>query len=181
MADSPRNQRRSSGWVLWIAVALLAVYSFCTLLISGAFPPAWYERRAQRQKVKERVQVAGGWETLRRECIALAETNEMIRWLRWSTNGVPALPPAVMALQPQEVYYVSPRGLRQDSREAQIPIVHIKLFGAHATGGHSTPYFGLEVVATPSNEDYTPKAHRAASGLGHVDYRKVSEDVYEIF
>ena len=181
MADSPPNHRRPFGWVLWIPVALFAPYLILMLLNSDSFPPRWYERRAQRQKVIERVQVAGGWEALRRECIAFAQTNEMVQWIRWHTNDAPALPPAVMALQPQQVYYLSPKLLGPQSGEPQIPLVRIKVFGMHATGGHSTPYFGVEVIATPSTADCTPKARPAASGNGHVNYRKVSDGVYEIF
>jgi hypothetical protein len=86
-----------------------------------------------------------------------------------------------MALQPQQVYYVSPKNLTRVPGEPQIPIVQIKIFGMHSTGGHSTPYLGLEVVATPSKEDYTPNASRGVRGSAHSDYRKVSEGVYEIF
>jgi hypothetical protein len=174
------NERRSAAWVFGISLALLALYFFWPRLISGAFLPAWYERRAQRQKVKERIQAAGGWEALRRDCIAFAGTNENIRWLRWVTNA-PTLPPVIMALQPQQVYYVSPKFRAKDSREPKIPIVQIMLFGTPSSGGHLTPYFGLEVVATPSKEDYTPEPHPAVPGFGHNDYRKVSEGVYEIF
>jgi hypothetical protein len=185
MTDSPLNQRHPSGWGFAICsgiiLALLALPTFWRLLISGAFPPAWYERRAQRQKVIERVQAAGGWETLRRACIGFAGTNENIRWLRWFTNGAPTLPPAIMALQPQQVYYVAPELLAVYPHEPKIPIVRIMVFGTPSSGGHSTPYFGLEVVATPLNDDYTPKAHRAVPGLRHSDYRKVSEGVYEVF
>jgi len=150
--------------------------------MSGAFPPAWYERRAQRQKIIERIQAAGGWEALRRDCIALAKTNEneIFRWARLVTNA-PTLPPAIMALQPQEVHYVSPKYSARGSGESQISIVRIKVFGVHSSGGHSTPYFGLDVVTTPSKEGYDPNAHRAVPGNGHMDHRKVSEGVYEIF
>jgi hypothetical protein len=186
MADSSHNQRHASGWVFGIFsgifLALLALYCFWTLLISGAFPPAWYERRAQRQKLIERIQAAGGWEALRRDCIALAKTNEneIFRWARWVTNA-PTLPPAIMALQPQEVYYVSSKFHTGVPDEPQIPIVRIKVFGMHSSGGHSTPYFGLDVVTTPSKVDYSPNARRAVPGNGHMDHRKLVEGVYEIF
>lgn len=181
MADSPPNQKRSLGWIFWIPIVLLAPYHFLMLLNSDSFPPRWYERRAQRQKMEARVQSAGGYEVLRRECIAFAQTNETVQWIRWHTNDSPALPPTISALQPQQVYYVSPKLFGPHSDEPQIPIIRIKIFGTHATGGHSTPYFGLEVVATPSSEDYTPRARPAASGNSHRDYRKVSDGVYELY
>src|ERR1019366_8241416 len=56
MADSPPNQKRSFGWILWIPIVLLAPYFFLMVLNSDSFPPRWYERRTQRQKVVARVQ-----------------------------------------------------------------------------------------------------------------------------
>ena len=159
---------------------LFGFYWFLTLLFSSdSFPPRWYERHAQRKKVLERVQAAGGWEALRRDCIALIATNESIRWVRGAKNDAPLLPPVIKALQPKEVDYISPPKL--DSYLPRVPIVRIKIFGAYATGGHSTPYFGLQIVASPSIEDYAPTKHPGASGNSHGDYRKVSEGVFEIF
>jgi hypothetical protein len=182
MAHSSLSLLRPFVWSLAILfLVLVAPCLFLMLLNSDSFPPRWYERRAQRQKVTERVQAAGGWAALRHECIAFVGTNEMVHWIRWHTNDAPALPPAIMALQPQQVYYVSPKLPSPQSGEPQVPIVRIKVFGMHATGGHSTPYFGLEVVATPSSVNYTPKARPAASGNGHLNYQRVSEGVYEVF
>jgi hypothetical protein len=77
MADSPPNQRRSFRWILWIPIVLLAPYFFLMLFLmllnSDSFPPRWYERRTQRQKVVERVQSAGGWAALQKDCDALVE------------------------------------------------------------------------------------------------------------
>jgi hypothetical protein len=151
------------------------------LFNAAAWPPAWRERRAQRDKVVQRVQSAGGWQALRRDCISLAATNEIVQWIRWHTNDTPALPPAIAALQPQQVDFVSPKLFGRHSDEPRIPIVRIKIFGMHSTGGHSTPYFGLEVIAEASTTNYTPKARPAASGNGHLNYRNVSEGIYEIF
>jgi hypothetical protein len=181
MANSPPNQKRSFGWIVWLPIVVLVLYLFQILLNMYSFPPRWYERRTQRQKVEARVQSAGGYERLRRECIAFAQTNEIVQWSRWYTNESPALPSAISVLQPQEVYYFSPKLLGPHSNEPRIPIVRIKIFGMHSTGGHSIPYFGLDVVATPSSGEYTPKASTAASGNGHRDYRKVSDGVYEVY
>ena len=181
MTNSPPNQNRSFDWIFWILIVLLAPYLFLMLLNSESFPPRWYELRAQRQKMEARVQSAGGYEMLRRECMAFAQTNEMVHWFRWHTNDSPVLPPAISSLQPLQVDYVSPKLLGPHSDEPSFPIVRIKIFGMHSTGGHSTPFFGLEVVATPSSENYTPKARPAASGNGHLGYQKVSDGVYEIY
>lgn len=167
-------------WV-WGGFGLVGALMVVGALNPAAWPPPSVERRAQRLEVRDRIETAGGWEALRHDCIEFAQTNEVVQWSRWFTNDAPALPPAIRALQPQQVYYVSPKLFGPHSDESKIPIVRIKVFGMHSTGGHSTPYFGLEVVATPSSEDYTPKARPAASGNGHVHYRKVSDGVYEIY
>lgn len=186
MADSLPNEK-SSFWLKWapVLVVVLVLLTPCFLSLPmwfpGTFPPAWWERKSQRKQVVERVQAAGGWEALRRDCMALAQTNEFINWIRWRKSNKVALPPTISALQPKEVYYVSPQLLGPNSAEPRIPVVRIKIFGMHSTGGHSTPYFGLEVVAMSSSEDYTPKARPAASGNGHRNYRKVSEGVYEVY
>jgi hypothetical protein len=167
--------------LVWGCFALFTAFVLFVLFNPSAWPPAWWERRAQREKVVQRVQSSGGWEALRRDCIVLAQTNEVVQWIRWHTNDAPALPPAIAALQPQQVDYVSPKLFGPHSDEPRIPIVRIKMFGMHSTGGHSTPYFGLEVVAASSGEDYNPKARPSASGNGHLNYRKVSEGIYEIY
>src|SRR5580765_2471508 len=158
------SRHRVLHWV-WGCCALFTAFVWFVLFNPSAWPPTWWERRAQRSRVVQRVQSAGGWQALRRDCISFAQTNEIVEWFRWHTNDAPALPPAIAALQPQQVSHVSPKLLgRPHSDEPQFPIVRIKIFGMHATGGHSTPYFGLEIVAAMSGDDYNPKARPAASG-----------------
>ena len=94
----------------------------------------------QRQKMEARVQSAGGYEVLRRECIALVQTNEVIHWFRGHTTVDPTSLPAIIALQPRVVYYFSPKLLGSYSDEPKIPIrVRIKLFGMHADGWTFNP------------------------------------------
>src|SRR5262249_31764122 len=138
---------------LWACFSLFAAFVFFVLFNPSAWPPKWWERRAQRAGALQRIQTVGGWQALRRDCISFAQTNESIAWIRWHTNDAPALPPAIAALDPQEVYYDSPKLFGPHSNEPRVPVIRIKIFGLHATGGHSTPYYGLEVVATLSNED----------------------------
>ena len=123
----------------------------------------------------------GGWDALRHDCVLLSRTNEFVHWYRGFTNDAPTLPPTIAALKSREVEFISPKFLSNGPEEFRIPVVRIKIFGSHATGGRSTPYFGLEVVTSPSSEGYTPKARLAASGNGHTDYRKVSEGIFEVF
>jgi hypothetical protein len=176
------QMRRHPVWHwLWAVLAVASGFFLYALIHPSVLRPNWLERRTQHDTVLQRVQSAGGWEALRRDCISLAQTNEMVRWIRWHTNGAPVMPPAILALKPQEVSYYSPKVFGPKSGELQIPVVRVKVFGMHSTGGHSTPYFGLEVIASDSTEGYAQKAHPAVPGNGFEQYRKVSEGVFEIY
>jgi|ERR1051326_1738043 hypothetical protein len=171
------SRRPALHWV-WGGVAFFGWYVWFVLLNVSAWPPAWWERRAQRATVVKRVQAAGGWETLRRDCLSFAQTNQIVQWNRWYTNDAPELPPAIAALHPQRVDYVSPKVL--GSRSA-LPIVRVKIFGMHSTGGHSIPYFGLEVISGTSSEGNPRKLLPPTPGNGHLKRRKVCDGVYEVF
>ena len=80
-----------------------------------------------------------------------------------------------------EVRFYSPKVLREFPGETQVPVVHIKIFGLHATGGHATPYFGLDVVSGTNGDAYKPAPSTAASGNCHDTYRKVTDKIYEVF
>ena len=66
--------------------------------------------------------------------------------------------------------------------EPQIPVVRIKVFGIHSTGGHSIPYFGLEVVCGTNAASYRPQpAHGGVSGNHYDSYKRVTDTIYEIY
>lgn len=167
--------------LIWGALAVTTAFILFPVLNPAAWPPRWWEREGQRKQVRGRVQVAGGWEALRRDCVLLVRTNESLYWSRWFTNDRPVLPPALAALKPQQVEYVSPRLLGEAEGQSRTHVVRIKIFGMHSTGGHSTPYFGLEVVTDASAGSYVPKRAPAVPGNGHLKHRRVFEGVYEIF
>ncbi len=125
MALSASNKKALFRVIFW---TVFLSFLFLTSPYWGPmFPPRWYELHQQRKKVAERVKAAGGWQVLRRECIAFAETNEVVYWGRWRTNDGPALPPALIALRPQQVTYDSPKLLEPpNSDESPIPLVHIQ-------------------------------------------------------
>jgi hypothetical protein len=120
-------------------ITLLTFLAYFALINASAWPPHSLELKQQRQKVLERVQSAGGWEAVRKDCTTLAETNRE-QGLQLSWPHVDQLPPALAVLKPQKVWFYPP----QDSA---VPVVHVKIFGMHATGGHSTPYYGLMCFA----------------------------------
>lgn len=81
------------------------------------------------------------------------------------------------ALQPQRVDFFPPNPLLK----SELPVVVIKMFGEHNTGGHSRPYLGPVVVVAGSNSNYTPKPGDWRVGARHFASRKVAEGVYEVF
>jgi hypothetical protein len=166
--------------LLWIPVVLLVMYVLLPTSLNS-WPPDWVDRRKQRQMMMERVQFAGGWVALQRDCDALVEQyrERAFVWYRGHTNQ---LPPAIAALKPKEVRFYSPALLRDDKDEPPVPVVRIKVFGAHSTGGHSYPYFGLEVVSGPGVENYRPRPSRGGvSGNGYRSYSTVTDRIYEIY
>ena len=54
-----------------LAVCILMPHIYSSLMIN--WPPVWMERRTQRHLMLERIQLAGGWGALKRDCDALAD------------------------------------------------------------------------------------------------------------
>jgi len=188
--------------LLWGCLAFFGALFFLGVLNPAMFPPRFVERREQRQTILERVQRAGGWEAVQLGCATLvANYPDGLTWFPPRTNAwvypnpqtephryyvtnldYGTLPPAVAALQPRELYYYPPRLLRDSSDEPKIPIVHMKIFGMHSTGGHSTPYFGLDVVCSTNAASYRPQsAHVGVSGKHYESYNRVTDAIYEVY
>jgi len=140
---------------VWGVLALTCFLLLFVFMNPAVWPPDWMERRAQRAKVEERVQSAGGWAALQKDCGALVVTNqdEEFSWQFGQTN---ALPPAITALKPWEVRFDPPNVMGNFKDNPQAAVVHIRIFGMHSTGARSTPYFGLEVVSGTNAESYRP-------------------------
>jgi len=160
-----RNLLRVLVGLLLIVVALALVLP--SLLV--AWPPQFLERRTQRGKVRARVELAGGWDAIRRACADLAEQHTNGFHSRWRDTN---LPPAILALKPLLVEYAPQYGR-----------VSMRIFGIHSTGGHSVPYFGLEVVTASMSNDYRPGVGYGGGAIGnyHSTYDQVVEGVYEIY
>src|SRR4051812_19297269 len=69
---SEEMRRHSIIHIVWGCFAFLGVILVLGILNPEAWPPAFVERRGQRQKVLERVQSAGGWASLQKDCDRLA-------------------------------------------------------------------------------------------------------------
>jgi len=158
---------------IWGCFALLGVFASLGVMSPEMWPPRSVERHRQRAEVLKRIQTAGGWAALRRDCDALAERHRDSGFV-WhgDTN---ALPPTLAALRPWSVIFYSPD-------EPKVSVVRIKVFGSHSTGGRSTAYFGLEVVCATNAESYRPEpSHGGASGNRYDSYNRVTDTIYEIF
>ncbi len=148
------------------------IFSMITALLwlSGFNPLQFlsnvWETRSLRIQMAQRALSAGGWEAVRRDCLLLMATNETFRWTRSQKNEANILPPALAVLKPQEVY-------------CDVSVVHLKIFGMHSTGGHSTPYIGVDVVVGPVGETSQPKLSAAGHTSRH--YSKLSDGVFEIY
>jgi hypothetical protein len=132
---------------------ILAFIAFAGVLIALLLPhhgPSWpVQREKQRQIVGGRIESLG-WEELHSQCQVLVDNGS--NQFFWPQNGFSALsnlPPAIARLNPREVKaYAAP---------GEPPIVRIKLFGMHSTGGTSTPYYGLWIVCGSATNGFVPK------------------------
>lgn len=154
-------------WILW----------FIFVLYPGGRPPDWWQRRAQRETVLQRVHSAGGWDVLRRDCHALAEQCKTEPSRQWHSAQRKDLPQAVASLQPWRVEYFAPK---QDPRfnDSAFPVVRIMVFGAR---GSRVPRLGLDVVCGRSGTNYLPRRVRSENPLRYWRYKKVADEVYEFY
>ena len=148
----------------------------------NAWPPRWLEKREQRHQLLERVQSAGGWEALKRDCIALAKQHQDDQFV-WYYGDLNSLPPAIAALKPKDVTYYSPKVLKDFPEERHLSIVRIMIFGQHPTMGHTVPEFGLEVMCGDSGEIYEPppRPYITAPAVVYWQSQKVADGIYEIY
>jgi hypothetical protein len=134
------------------------------------WPPISVERREQRAKVIERVQAAGGWDAVRHDSIVFAEQHTNGFYSHWGDTN---LPPAILALKPMMVQYAPQYGC-----------LRIRIFGMHSTGGHSRPYFGLEVDTSTNGIGYKHGSgydNGGVIGNFHSVAAQVADGIYEIY
>jgi hypothetical protein len=168
---------RHKRWrFLTLAIGVILVFLgllWLPVWLPTVWPPDWLSRHAQRQKVAERLQAVGGVDALKQDCLLVMQTHPEDGLYWHGAPGSPALPPALAALQPVAIYIAN---------EPNAAIVRIKLFGMHSTGGHSRPYFGFEVVSGAGADAYRPQpSDGGVSGNYYTTYRRVAENVYEIY
>lgn len=160
-----------------ILTYLLAVFLglvLAAMLVPAGSGPSWAtQRKRQREVVRERVEAVGGWGVLQRECANVFTNGQGgFRWPESGFSSASHLPPSIAALKPREVLaYADQNG---------VPIVRIKLFGIHSTGGRSIPYYGLWVVCTPVSSNYIPKFDFGGNTVtGEI--LRITNSVFEVY
>jgi hypothetical protein len=151
------------------------------------------ELSIERLHVWKRVQNGGGWTALQRDCDALAtkykDDSFGFRWYKnWPNVETNSLPPAIAALNPQMVEFLSPKmmqgfgtGDRYNFWYGTNLVVRISIFGHHTTGMHEKPWLGLDVLCGSSVTNYNPAGSRPLAPMNswNWQYRKIADGIYE--
>ncbi len=180
MPNSSKERASRTITLVWIGVALLFGFLLFPTMVQrfAAWPPAFMERRAERRLLAERVQSAGGWSALVRDCERLGQQYKEEGSFFWTRARTNSLPPAIAALRPMVVTF----GRGASFGFPDVATVQIKLFGLHSTGGHSTPLLGVVVVLGQGSTPYKPGPVPSYVGGGpYCTYRAVTNSVYEYF
>ena len=181
MDRSPEKPSSLFRILRWFGLAVVLVYFALPRLLMW-WPPDWIDRHDQRRVLYERVQSAGGWDALKRDCAKLVDENrDGLRWSRGSRDYKP--PAAIAALKPKEIVYYPPGSVKGTAFDTAVPVVRIRIFGLPSTGGHAAPYLGLHVVCSTNAAAYEPPrgSGEGAPGNRYTTFRKVAENVFEIY
>lgn len=135
-------------------------------------PSLSVQREQQRKEAYERVEAAGGWEVLQRECLSLLATNSNDFFWRPAANHIDnePLPPALASLKPRKITMT----------RADPPIMQIHVFGYPRTGG-GTPYYYLYIVCGPVPEDFKPELDFEPHHLLIGTIQKITNSVFEVY
>jgi len=154
--------------------AFVGVLTFLNILTLNMWPPPFLDRRAQRAEIATRIQQAGGWSALQKDCNALTEQfrDSSFQWLRHDDTNI--LPHSLALLRPMEVRFYAPTIMGDFPEAPKVPVVQIQIFGLHRTGGRDIPYFGLVVICATNAGSYHPTPVR-------YGYQKVTDTIFEVY
>lgn len=183
---------KSSPYIkpLFACLLVLLLVSVFLVILPDRLPD-WLELRLERLHVWKRVQNAGGWTALQRDCDALVtkykDDSFGFRWYQYGPQAdTNSLPPAIAALNPQMVEFLSPKILQQagrgdgDNRYGTNFVVRISIYGHHTTGMHEKPWLGLDVLCGSSVTNHIPVGpHPFAPNSWNWQYRKIADGIYE--
>jgi len=150
------------GWVVLIPLAIILFF---------VIDPVPLKFRQERQIAFKRVQAAGGWEAIKKDCCLL--TNQPDGYFVWFMRpNYTNLPPAIAALKPIEVRCFVDEKLH-------VPIVRIHVLGISDTD-RTEPYFGFWIVCAPTPDDYKPKFDFGARSFQGKSLL-ITNSVFEIY
>jgi hypothetical protein len=171
---------RPIAHVIWSIVGIISLALL--LLVFGIEPPGLYrlvllfEKPHQRRVVFERVQSAGGWDTLRKESEDLLDKHRggNFLWNKWQTN-MPPLTSALAALKPQTVWV--------DERSNLPPILRVDVFGMWHTGSEPTPYYGIWITRNALAATFNPQLliQNQFGLIGANQVHHITSQIYEIY
>ena len=175
-------------WFTFVGAAYLALIFVSPLFTPPPHhrrPPFPVQREQQRKLVRERVEAAGGWEVLRKECERLITVGSRdFIWepphhatvvpdpihtpsVRYETNiDYGTLPTILASLRPRKV---TAYGLPE-----QPTVTYLEFFGAHTTGARGIADYGLLMVSSNAPAGFTPEPQY----LDHT-LRKITDLVFE--
>ena len=103
---SEEMRRHPVTHTIWGCLALVGVLVSLGIIHPDMWPPRSVERRTQRAEVLRRIQGAGGWAALQKDCNALVEQRRDGSFV-WH-GDTKALPPMIAALKPWSVIFYRP-------------------------------------------------------------------------
>jgi hypothetical protein len=150
----------------WLITIPLSVFLFFLI------HPSPLKLQKEKRIAFERVQAAGGWEAIKRDCSLLTNQSDgYFVWFRRSTNYAD-LPPAIAALKPFEVRSFTDERLH-------VPIVRIHVLGLTSTDD-AWPHYGFWIICGETPADYKPKFDFSAMNFrGYA--RLITNSVFEIY
>jgi len=172
--ENPKVCGFSKGFVtLVVGVALIAFIAPAILDEIGH----WHERKWKYQDARQRVEKAGGWESLKTTSLFFFTNiqskpyfDEFYFW-RGNRHGTNPLPSALETLQPWRIQYL------RDSNN--IPILSLRLYGIHRTGSYSEPYYAIWVICTNVSTNYVPAMVGDGPGRRGIIERK-GDAIFEV-
>jgi hypothetical protein len=153
----------------WVAIIFVLFWLFNYIMF---WPPHWLERMQQRKIVMQRVQAAGGWETIRKDCkkIVVANATNGFEWYK-GLKDEPPLPKSLAALNPRQVnLWPEANGMQS---------IRIQIFGGHATGGRGQDFFILKVLC-PLPPNVRSSFKSGSESKAESGDRKIVDNIFEI-
>ena len=167
-SEKNRKELRNKPFAYFLMFWAMPI-SFGLILLLNPTPLKLHK---ERKIAFERIQAAGGWDAITRDCLALESqhTNdqEYLWWYGYKTNSE-ALPPAIAALKPYRVTYYP---------YDNVPIIRIHVLGQHSTDG-AWPEYWLWFVCREMPQDYVPKLNYPSEWFP-LNIRKMTNSIFEV-